>query len=267
MHGEITEFARAGAVPGLDYPRLPSGQLDMINAALLEQGRSLLDTAAAEVRQSHPAVEITTRLTHDDPTSALRRESRNARLTVIGSHGVGRLAGVLLGSVALSVASDNPAPVAVIDPERPGAPGGPVVVGVDGSPASEAAIAFAFDAAAARGVELTAVHSWNDTVVAGDFPEFALLVDPVAIEQEEHVLLSEQLAGWREKYPDVTVNHEVVRGRPTNALLEASGQAQLVVVGSRGRGGFAGLLLGSTSQALIAHAACPVVIARSAGFD
>jgi len=260
---EIATGALAGVVPGLGYPTLPPRDLDEFNAALNVHGEALLDAVAATVRRAHPTLEVTTRLAHDDAASALRRESEHAGLTVVGSRGAGRLTGVILGSVALSVASGNPAPVAVIHPDDPADGHGPVVVGVDGAPTSEAAVAFAFDEAALRHTDLIAVHSWNDSVIAGDFPGFPLLVDPVAIEQEEHALLSEQLAGWPAKYPDVSVHHLVVRGRPTPTLLDAAHTAQLVVVGSRGRGGFIGLLLGSTSHALIAHGGCPVVVVGS----
>jgi len=113
-----------------------------------------------------------------------------------------------------------------------------------------------------RHTGLVAVHSWNDFVIDQEFPELPLTVDLEAIEQEEYALLSEQLAGWQDKYPDVQIQHNVVRRRPTHALLDASKNAQLLVVGSRGRGGFTGLLLGSTSHALVAHGRCPVIVAR-----
>ncbi len=154
----------------------------------------------------------------------------------------------------------NPAPVAVIGHDQLANFAGPVVVGVDGSPSSDAAVGFAFDAAAGRHAELIAVHSWNDAVIDGAFPVQPVWVDPAAIEQQERALLAERRAGWREKYPEVAVSQQVVHSRPTPALLEYSRTAQLVVVGSRGRGGFTGMLLGSTSQALITHSRSPVVV-------
>jgi len=185
----------------------------------------------------------------DDAIAAVRRESEHALLTVVGSHGTGRVASVFLGSVALSIATHNPAPVAVIHPDHHIGGPGPVVVGVDNSPNSEAAVAFAFDAAAVHETDLVAVHSFTDTVADGG-------------EQEEHAALSEQLAGWRDKYPDVPVQHIVVHGRPAPILLAHTHDAQLVVVGSRGRHGLTSLVLGSTSRALIAHSKCPVVVVR-----
>ncbi len=231
-------------------------------AALRAEGEELLEDTAATLRQTHPTLTIDTRLINGDPVAALQAQSEHARLTVVGSRGSGRLTGLVLGSVAMAIASTNPAPVAVIHPHQRAYPSGPVVVGVDGSPTSEAAIAFAFESAALRHTKLVAVHSWNDAVVDAAFPEHPILIDPAEIDTEERALLSERLAGWHDKYPDVVVEQTVVHGRPTPALLEYGETSELLVVGSRGRGGFKGMLLGSTSHALIMHCQCPVVVVR-----
>ena len=143
-----------------------------------------------------------------------------------------------------------------------------MVVGVDGSPTSEPALAMAFEEAAIRGAELVAVHAWvefaSDTVYASARQFF---VDWDAIENREREMLAERLAGWREKYPDVTVRRVVMGGRPARCLVEQAADAQLLVVGSRGHGGFAGMLLGSTSHALIHHAPCPLLVVRPATTD
>ncbi|HEY5117615.1 MAG TPA: universal stress protein [Nakamurella sp.] len=257
---DLTPFGAEGAVYGV--VNLDPGQMDEHAAMAMSRATALLDRVAADVRRTHPALEVTTRLVRDNAAAALRQESEDAGLTVVGSRGAGRLTGVILGSVALTIASDNPAPVAVIHRHDPIDPTGPVVVGVDASPSSAGAIALAIEEAALRNTGLVAVHSWNDFVIDQEFPELPLTVDLDAIEQEEYALLSEQLAGWQDKYPDVQIQHNVVRRRPTHALLDASKGAQLLVVGSRGRGGFTGLLLGSTSHALIAHGFCPVIVAR-----
>ena len=257
---DLTPFGAEGAVYGV--VNLDPGQMDEHAAMAMSRATALLDRVAADVRRTHPALEVTTRLVRDNAAAALRQESEDAGLTVVGSRGAGRLTGVILGSVALTIASDNPAPVAVIHRHDPIDPTGPVVVGVDASPSSAGAIALAIEEAALRNTGLVAVHSWNDFVIDQEFPELPLVVDLDAIEQDEYALLSEQLAGWQDKYPDVQIQHNVVRRRPTHALLDASKHAQLLVVGSRGRGGFTGLLLGSTSHALIAHGFCPVIVAR-----
>ena len=114
-----------------------------------------------------------------------------------------------------------------------------------------------------RRADLVAVHAWLHPVSAGPGDMLPLVYDPDALADEERRLLGESLAGWAERYPNVVVHRELVRNRPGHALVERSAAAQLVVVGARGRGGFTGLLLGSVSQTLIHHAACPVAVVRA----
>ena len=162
--------------------------------------------------------------------------------------------------MALAIASSNPGPVAVIHPGQRPAGRGPVVVGVDGSPTSDSALAFAFEAAVSRGADLVAVHSWNEARVDASVPAHEIIIDDAQIDEDEAASLSERLAPWRERYPDVAVRPTIARGRSTPTLLHYAHDAQLIVVGSRGRGGFVGLLLGSTSHGLIARSPCPVVV-------
>jgi nucleotide-binding universal stress UspA family protein len=226
---------------------------------LREDGQALLAGTAAGLGQEHPALNISTEQTHGVTATVLQQASKNAVLTVVGAHGKHR---ITLGSVAAEIANKNPVPVAVI---RPGEAhtNGPVIVGIDGSPASESAIAFAFDAAALRGAPLIAVHAWTDPALDGPVPSYsAAVVDPQPIAESEGVLLGEQLAGWAGKYPDVPVQQVVAHDRPAAALLKYAGTAQLIVVGTRGHGKLASMLLGSTSHALINRAECPVVVAR-----
>jgi nucleotide-binding universal stress UspA family protein len=134
----------------------------------------------------------------------------------------------------------------------------PVLLGIDGSPASEAATELAFDEASRRGVDLVALHAWSDV---GVFP--ILGMDWHQYEDEGHEVLAERLAGWQERYPDVHVRRRVVCDQPARWLLDESEHAQLVVVGGRGRGGFKGMLLGSVSTAVAQGAKAPVVVVRS----
>ena len=138
----------------------------------------------------------------------------------------------------------------------------PVVVGVDGTLLSEAALAFAFDAASARRAPLVVVHTWLDGLAD---PEMAPLVDWRGLAEDEEIALAERLAGWGEKYPDVAVERVVVEGRATQVLRDRTQHAQLLVVGSHGHGEFAGFVLGSVSSALVHGAGCPVAVVRSAG--
>ena len=238
---------------------------DDLGSILRAEGRKMLREISDDLRADNPGLDIEIRLFQGDPVVALRRESELARLTVVGSRGNGRVSGLLLGSVAMSITAHGTAPVAIIPAEGPGwARKGPVVVGVDGSATSEAAIRFGFEEAAVRGSELIAVHTWNQ-------PRPGLVdvspLDIAKVDNAERALLSEELAGWRDKYPDVPVQQNVIRGRATQTLLTFAGYAQLLVVGSRGRGGFAGMVLGSTSHSLISHALCPVVVVRPDSLD
>jgi nucleotide-binding universal stress UspA family protein len=138
-----------------------------------------------------------------------------------------------------------------------------IVVGVDGSPSAGRAIGFAFDAASWSGAPLVALHAWHDLAtspVVG--PTYMALADVAQRTAAGERLLAEALAGWPEKYPDVTVTPEAIPVHPARALADASEHAALVVVGSRGRGEFTGLLLGSVSQAALHHARCSVAVVR-----
>lgn len=238
----------------------PQSFFDEMQAA----GVQLLADAETAIRKVHPELEIGVDPQTAGPVPTLLEQTQDALLLVLGSRGVGGFRGILVGSTTVALVAHGHCPVAVIRGETPDAAPrseGPVVVGVDGSPTSDAGVAAAFDEASWRGAELVAVHSWleyaSDQVLSR-----GLDAGWEQVEQGEKELLAERLAGWQEKYPDVTVRRVVTQGRPIERLLEEAATAQLVVVGSRGRGGFTGMLLGSTSQALIQHATCPVLVVR-----
>ena len=223
--------------------------------SLRENAEKTLAAAAAEVRGVAPEVEVTTELLAGAPADLLVTASARARLLVVGHRGAGGFATLVLGSVGAAAAAHAACPVVVVRGEP--RPTGPVVVGVDGSRLSEAALEFAVDAALRRRTTLVAVHAWQDTAD----PRLAPLIDGDAVAVEAAVL-AERLAGWQDKHPDLAIERRVVRDSPAQELTALSEGAQLVVVGSRVRGGFAGLLLGSVSQALLRHAACPVAVVR-----
>jgi len=186
--------------------------------------------------------------------------SKEAQMMVVGCRGEGAVGRAVMGSVSTGLVHYAHCPVAVIhdeDPLMPHPATAPVLVGVDGSPASELAIAIAFDEASRRGVDLVALHVWGD-VAASEWPEF----EWDSVRQAEEEVLADQLAGWHERYPDVTVFRVVEPDRPAQRILEWSESAQLVVVGSHGRGGFAGMLLGSVSTAVVHSVRMPIIVAR-----
>jgi nucleotide-binding universal stress UspA family protein len=176
-----------------------------------------------------------------------------ARMIVVGSRGAGGLTNLLMGSVSQQVATHSPVPAVVVR-GRSAATDGPVVVGVDGSPPGDAALAMAFEAAQARGTEVVAIRAH----VTPAHPSIPL----ADLEAHERAALNSSLAGWTLKYPEVKVEALIAAGRAAKVLVGVSHAAQLVVVGSRGHGGFAGLLLGSVGQQLMHHAECPVLIVR-----
>jgi nucleotide-binding universal stress UspA family protein len=229
---------------------------------LREEGEALLVDTAAALRVEHPALSIDTRMAYGDPATVLRHASASAQLTVVGARGGNRIVSAL-GSVTVGIVTTNPGPVVVIHPGAQCAPSGPIVVGVDGSPTSDAVLGFAFESAAIRGVPLVAVHCWTDPVIVGDMPYFTEgIVDSACLATEQRHFLAQALAPWESAFPDVVVQQVVIHGRPTPALLESSRTAQLTVVGSHGHNAAGGLLLGSTSVALITHSPSPVVVVR-----
>lgn len=229
-----------------------------------DKGRDVLADALRIVEESataHP-VDVTSELVTGPPVPTLVDLSNGAQMIVAGSRGLGPLNRLLLGSVSSGLLHHAHCPVAIIrggddHPPMPRSSQAPVVVGIDGSPASESAIAIAFDEASFRGVGLIALHACSDvTALQSEVPDWP------AVRSELAELLSERLSGWQERYPDVSVSRTVVFNRPAPELIEQSESAQLVVVGSRGRGGFTGMLLGSVSAAVTQAALAPVIVAR-----
>lgn len=239
-----------------------------LSEELYRAGDQLLADVAHDLRAQDPELPITGRQVRADPRPVLVELSERAVLTVVGTRGGGRIPEAILGSAAQHLTSHGRSPVAVIPAGTPADPAadrsGPVLLGVDGTQTSEAAVECAFDEADRRGAPLHAVLVWDDTALRG-FGRVESAAGPAA--EEAHAVLAEQLAGWGEKYPDVTVQRSVRRGRAAAQLLAHDPDTpapQLVVVGSRGRGGFSGLLLGSTSHTLIGHSPWPVVVVRGA---
>jgi nucleotide-binding universal stress UspA family protein len=228
-----------------------------------EEARKVIADAVKVAEDSVPEgnrPQIDSELLCAAPVPTLIDLSKEAYMMVVGCRGQDALQRTLLGSVSTGLIHHAYCPVAVVHDEAPillGPSQLPVVVGIDGSPASELATAIAFDEASFRGADLLAVHAWTDSDISG-----VLSKEWSALQSRAAEILAERLAGWQERYPDVTVHRRLVLDRPARHLLDESESAQLVVVGSHGRGGFAGMLLGSVSTAVVHAARIPAIVAR-----
>lgn len=213
-----------------------------------------------------PDVEVSHQIEEGSPIDMLLDLSEQCTMIVMGSRGLGGLSGMVMGSVSAAVVSHASCPVVVVREDNDiteETKYGPIVVGVDGSGVSQKAIENAFKEADARGAELVAVHTWMDMQVQASLAGLSAAQQQwQVVEEEQNALLGHRLAGWSERYPDVKVTKIVTRDRPVRALADAAEGAQLLVVGSHGRGGFKGMLLGSTSRALLQAAPCPMMVVR-----
>jgi nucleotide-binding universal stress UspA family protein len=255
--GEPLHIVHAFIWPSLHVDVGPVAS-DLPQTGLRHHAEDLLKEATAEAGQVAPQVPVTTALIEGAATPALLEESHRASLLVLGDRGMGGISSLIVGSVAVHAAAHARCPVLVIRGAEPTT--GPVVVGVDGSEAANLAVGFAFEECAYRGAELVPLLAWSDSALIGGRERHAPKGLAASIEQAAQRTLTESLAGWRERYPDVVVRPESTRGHPRHVLVERSKTAQLVVLGSRGRDAFKGLLLGSVSQALLHHSACPVAV-------
>ncbi len=258
VHGFVPEVAHSAF--GLPYP--------LSIQAPLHHARAVLAVAARELRRRYPDLQVTTAVLVGNPAGVLIDESVTASLVVVGCRGSGGFDRLVAGSVSTQVATYAHGPVIVVRPAQASvADGGrrPVVVGVDGSAASTHALSFAFDEASTRGVPLVAVYVWQALPRSNLGPISRWHYEANEATEEAKRLLAEAVAGWQEKYPDVVVERRALYDfNPAETLVDASSRAGLVVVGSRGLGGFAGLLLGSVGRALVHHGHCPVAIVRVA---
>jgi nucleotide-binding universal stress UspA family protein len=209
-------------------------------------------------RELAPDLPVDTRLVDGYAAAELVRESRTAALLVLGQRGLGGFAGLALGSVAGYVAAHAHGPVLVVpaDATARATVSGQVVLGVDGSAVGATAVTVAFEEAAWRAVPLTVVHAWSAPGGA------ARLYDPDRMAAEGRRVVADALAGWPDKYPDLELRREVVRGSPAAALMAELSPGDLLVVGARGLGGFRDQHLGSVVHTLLHHVPCPVLVVR-----
>ena len=270
--GWALQIVCAYALPSFAAASLDGGYAALDDSSIRDGAREVV--AEAQQRVEGLGIEVTACVATGDATSVLVEMSRGVRLAVVGTRGRGGFAERLLGTVSSALPAHGHCPTVVVplrdaDPEGGFTPPKPVkrmVVGVDGSPAAECALRRAMEEAQAWGAVLTAVAA---IPVAAGVGVLAWL--PAAIDHEQ--VLADVAEGLdvvvnraAEDYPDVDVRRHALDGTGAELLTEFSTATDLVVVGSRGRGGFRGLLLGSTSQAVLHHSACPVMVVR-AGAD
>jgi nucleotide-binding universal stress UspA family protein len=242
---------------GMATPMAPS--VAWPDAETRRQAEAMVVDAARQARDTHPDLDVTGVLVDGPSAAVLTDQSRTAALVVLGNRGHGGFANLLLGSTGVAVSAHARCPVVVVRGETgPAIFRKPVLVGVDGSPGSALALRYAFHQATVRGGRLRVIRTWTPPP-----PEWTpATYDPDSIAAAKRAEVEEMLAEGRQAFPEVEVTVDVFADRPGRALVEASRDAQLVVVGSRGRGGFRGLLLGSVSQQLLHHSACPVAVVR-----
>lgn len=229
------------------------------NLGLVDDLKAQAERELAALADELPGTDIEVRVAIGSPSGLLLEASEQAHMLVIGSRGQGGFAGLLLGSVGTQVAAHAECPTVVMRGKPRDAQS--IVVGVDGSPNSEQALAFGFDLASRHGWELIAVHAW-------EVPSYDIIVAPVGeipiplsdVADEEVRLAAEVLAGFRTDYPDVRVHEHLIRSSPVDALLDAATDAAMIVVGTRGRGPTLGAVLGSVSNGVLHKSHIPVAV-------
>jgi nucleotide-binding universal stress UspA family protein len=263
------EEARLRHAPLELVTALPRGHAELVAppppdtdlpAVLLSSAEAVLRGVAADVEPLVGAGGVTWRVVHQSPNAALREASARARLLVLGSRGAGGVAGLVVGSTAAAVVATAACPVLVLpdDTAVTVSRRRSVVVGVEGRSGDEQVLAVAVEEAAARETDLVAVHAWQDVRLEAAFQAVSPLVDWSSVRADEERLLSEALAGWRDKQPDVEIREVVLRDRTAHGLLAAALTAELLVVGHRRRNRLAAL--GSTTHGVLHRAACPLLV-------
>jgi len=241
---------------------LPADALDMTGmarSALHDEAMGWVHEAFAAAKEIAPGVDIQVRVEVNTPAWLLEQESRTAALVVVGSRGLGGFTGLLLGSITVALSCHAMCPVFVVRGED--SDSGPVVVGVNGAPENWLVLDRAFEEAEARGTALVAVHAWHPPMGTEKIAASVGIVWS-DLDAAREARVEQRLASCAERHPGVRVERHVVHGSAARWLLEFAAGASLLVVGSRGTGGLRGMMLGSTSQAVLRHASCPVLLVR-----
>ncbi|GAA4412166.1 universal stress protein [Fodinibacter luteus] len=245
------------------YEAIASGSPSLAEH-LDESAHQLLGAAAERARRRHRDLDIATNVPWGPAAAAIVRLSEGARLVVVGAPARGLLDRILLGSVALPVVAHARCPIAVVPADTAVTTLRRIVVGVDGSEASAHAVELAVSTARASGAAVTCVVGWNLEVQDG-----VVVTEPgserwAAVEQRYSARGHHVVDPVVARHPGVDVTVEVRHGTPAKVIAQTAAEldADLVVVGSRGLGGFRGLLLGSVSRRVVEHAGRVVVVVR-----
>ncbi|MDQ0779931.1 nucleotide-binding universal stress UspA family protein [Streptomyces aurantiacus] len=244
-----------------------------------DEAGPVLASAAARVRARHPGLRVVTRAVRSGPVPALVRESEDAALTVVGTRGLNAIAGRMLGSVSLRLAAHARGPLMVVRDDHPCDRGGPapgysrergdtrpVLLGVESDADADAdAAGYAFQEAQRRGVRLNVLHASARRHTTPELPSLVPATSPgqqrqIREERAEEAVSRFALARLEEKYPEVGVDARTVDTAPTRALLEATRDASVVVLGAHRHTARFGPRPGPVTHTLLHRSHCPVLL-------
>ena len=254
------------SVPTFKISRFPRAALRNVVATLQQETDKTARVAHQIATQTTPDIAIAQTVKEGNPIEVLLEMSKTATMLVMGTRGLGRMSGIALGSVSTAVVNHAHCPVVAIRKDtatRGFSDSAPVVVGIDGSASSAHTAAMAFKEADARGARLIAVNTWVDSQIYSSFAALqAAEKYAQEMQQQQEALLAECLADLERHYPNVATSKVTSRDHPVNALIGQAAEAQLLVVGSHGRGGFMGMAIGSTASSLLRKTPCPLMVVR-----
>lgn len=257
VHAVPSVFAAGSAwldTTGIDQAQLA---LDLRTA-----GAALLASVEERIRRTAPDIEIHRVLRPVDAREALLDLAPGAAMIVVGSRGRGPLASLLLGSVSVAVSKHAPCPVVVIRPQDPSIARRGILVGVDATGQSQAAIEFAYRTASLRSLPLTVLHCfWDAVALAAGAPRD--VADDDTTVEDQRLLLAESVSGMGELFPDVSVRLQLTRGFADQRLVRDSPDLDLIVVGSHRVSLLNELVYGTVAPTVVEHASCAVAVVPS----
>jgi nucleotide-binding universal stress UspA family protein len=261
LRAAAVEVVHAWSYPALSVTPYHGTALPVVSPEDVEAAATrLVSDTMREVAPEATGVDLTTTVERGNPAETLAAKAKGAAMVVVGSHGHGGFAGMLLGSTTNQLLHHAPAPVVVVHPGTP-PQDGRILVGVDGSTHAIDALRWALAEARRRNVGIDVVHAWQYPGVLFFGETMVIAADDV--EEGAKEVLEHSMAAVADEVAGLDVRSYVERGHPVGVLAERAKDAGMVVIGSRGRGGFSGLLLGSVSSEVVHHAPCTAVVVRT----